>query len=305
MLLWRRSIERSFVTLIVSCTTLLASPSFGDAVGVAPSVVDLRLQPGEVVQRTITVINTDDEPRTFQFFKDNFTPSEEPGVPRFDGGAGDDLPSWISIQPDLLSISPGATAEGALTVAVPPGARPGDYYGVVFVAPSSPEATSARTAVLVFVTVLGEARYDLDLVSMHLDRRFSDSTEGSLALRVQNAGNVYLQPSGTIEIDPWIGISRQEEANPERLRILPGQSREWELSWGASPESSWRDIFRREWRGFAIGPVKVRAELEADGVSEEAQELFWVFPWRLVLLVLALAVLSRSFIRLMRRRSTK
>lgn len=260
------------------------------AVGLSPAILDMRLNPGEVVERTVTVVNTEDVPRTFQFAKENFSPSDEPGIPVFDGGARDDFPSWISVEPSMVSLAPRGEASVTVTVAVPVDAPRRDFYGVVFAAPEPSPQTSARTALLLFLTVLGEASYDLDLVSFELEAELVSTLGNVATIRAQNAGNVYVKPGGEIVLDPLIGRRVSTLANPQGLRLLAGESREWSVEWVG---------------GFAFGPVRATSTLapEEGEPSESASATFWVIPWRELGIPLLAVLLFAVFFRRVRSRS--
>lgn len=284
----RRTRSR-FAVVIVGLMIFLGMPKV-QAVGLSPAILDMRLNPGEVVERTVTVVNTEDVARTFQFAKENFSPSDEPGIPVFDGGARDDFPSWMSVEPSMVSLAPRGEASVTVTVAVPVDAPRRDFYGVVFAAPEPSPQTSARTALLLFLTVLGEANYDLDLVSFELESVFASTLGNAATIRAQNAGNVYVKPGGEIVLDPLIGRRISTLANPQGLRLLAGESREWSVALGS---------------GFALGPVWATVGLAAeDGEAEESRtSVFWVIPWRQFGIPLFVVLLFAVFFRRMRSRS--
>ncbi len=276
------------------------------AIGLSPAILDLRLNPGQVVERTVTVINTEDVSRTFQFVRENFSPSDEPGVPVFDGGAGDDFPSWISIEPSRVSLSPLGEVEIAITLAIPVDAPRGDFYGVVFAAPDPTPSASARAALLLFLTVLGETRDDLQLVSFTLKDAFTSSLSNTGTIRAQNGGNAYVKPQGEVTLNPLIGRDIAAPSNPKSLRLLAGESREWDVDWTQEETSGFVARLVDEWSAFALGPVEVEATLftqEGEGIGDQARSVFWVFPWRTALLFDAMFLLVISGLRLFRSRT--
>ena len=300
MWLLPRRIKTSLTVVMVGCAMLGLGMETARAVGVTPAILDLQLQPGEVVQRTVTVVNTEDTPRTFHFLRENFSPSDEPGIPLFDGGAHDDFPSWISIDPARVTIPSLGEAQVTLTVAIPVDAPRGDMYGTIFVAPDPAGQTSARTAILLFLTVLGEAQYDFDLGSLHLAKRWASSIENTASVRVQNTGNVYVKPEGRLVIDPLIGLRRDISGNPEALRVLSGESRSWDVAVAVSEEKGVIGGLLKEWRGFALGPVRATLTLvvgpEHDRVEERISVSYVVFPWRTAVLLTLMILLGRVFL---------
>ena len=275
------------------------------AIGLSPAILDLRLNPGQVVERTVTVVNTEDVSRTFQFARENFSPSDEPGVPVFDGGVRDDFPSWISVEPSRVHLPPLGEAEIMITLAIPIDAPRGDFYGVVFAAPDPAPSASARAALLLFLTVLGETRDDLQLVSFTLNDSFTSSLSNTGTIRAQNAGNAYVKPQGEIVLNPLFGRRVAVLSNPKSLRLLAGESREWDVDWRGEGTRGVFTGLADEWHAFALGPVEVEAILsigEDERGSDQARGVFWVFPWRTAFLFAVILFLCISGLRLLRSR---
>lgn len=263
------------------------------AVGVTPAIVDLQVNPGEVVQRTVTVINTEDVTRTFFFQSGSFTPSDEPGVPVLDpASTKQEVASWISVSPPVVEVAPLGQVEVTVTVAVPTDAPRGDHYGTVLLTPQTTAQAVAQTTLLLFVTVPGASQYGMD-VSAQLSSGLASALQNHLELRVQNAGNVYIKPEGEVRFDPLVGKTKILSANPSELRVLAQQTRSWTVFVGdLSQETGFLARVKQEWGNFALGPVQVHVELEAGGVRETAETSFFVFPWRTGMLLLLAGVLS-------------
>lgn len=280
-------------------------PAVADAVGVAPAILDIVAASGEIVERTVTILNTDSVARTFTFQTEEFTPSpNEPGVAIFDGGAKSDAPSWPVFSPPRVSLAAGASQSVNVSVAVPVGAVPSDYFIAAFVRPESSGSAEAQAALLVFLTVTGNARYGIEIASLELTRAWSSNASATLDLAVQNSGNVYVKPSGYAFIDPLIGRSVLAEANQIGSRILPGQTRRWQVGVGTRPSGNFFRDFLGELRALAIGPAKISVALSAGDVSDTRTARLWIFPWRVGIVALSFGVLFSLFRVLLRSRSS-
>lgn len=247
------------------------------AVGVAPAISDLRARAGEVVEQTVTVINTETTPRSFQFFVTNFTPGKD-GDAIFDGGAQDDLPSWMRVEPSMLLLDPNGAETVTVRVSVPPGARPGAYYAAIFFG-SATDGLATQAAHLLFLTIEGpEIREDAEIVSVNFTPRWASSLGAIQAeVRVQNSGTVYVKPDGELVSNALIGGSVATALNPNERRVLPGATRVWE----APLVEGMTEGLRSEWRPFAVGPVNVLASMRLGTTFLDArQETVWVWPWR-------------------------
>jgi hypothetical protein len=253
---------------------------------------------GDVVEQAVTVINTSDQQQTFFSSVANFTPGPD-GTAIFDGGADDDFSSWVSVAPSV-EIGPGGLASVSVQVAVPKGARPGVYYGVIFFGTST-SGVSASAAHLVFLTVEGpEVLERGEIVSLNLSPRHASSLSRVQAtVTFQNSGTVYLRPDGDIQSDAVIGGTDLAAFNPENRRVLPRETRSWEVP---ILEKRFEGLLA-EWRPFAIGPVRILVTARLGTTFLDGrQELVYVWPWRTLLLVLVLAMAVWSISSLLKRR---
>lgn len=279
-------------------------PAVADAVGVAPAILDIAAVPGEIVKQTVTILNTDSVARTFIFSTEEFTPSsQEPGVALFDGGAKSDALSWVTFDPASISLEAGASQSVNVIVAVPSGAVPSDYFIASFVRPASASRVEAQAALLLFLTVTGNARYGLEIATLELTHAWSSNVSATLDLAVQDSGNVYVKPAGSVTIDPLIGRTVTADANPIGSRILPGQTRRWQVEVGVIPSGDFFERFLSEVRAFAIGPAKVSVVLSAGDASDTRTARLWIFPWRVCVVALSFVVLFSLFRVLLSSRS--
>ena len=292
---WLRLTRIFAITIVIVGSITLVHSVW--AVGIAPAVLTEHVRPGAVVERTITVVNTDDHERSFAFDVENFTPSDTPGVPLFDGGAHDDLPLWVHLEPAAFSLEPGGVQEVRLRLSPPQTASPGDYFGAVSVKTSRGVSIDVRAVSLVFLTVEGDATYGVEVVLVEGRPLLSSSLRQRIDVRVQNSGEILFTPEGVIVLDPLIGRKRILSFNPDGMVLLAGQSRTWSRTIGEDAVGFLGHV-RDELRGFALGPVSVWVEVQAiEGVSDARATTIWVVPWRLGAVLALACTLFGLFVR--------
>ena len=111
--------------------------------------------------------------------------------------------SWIDYPTETLDLEPGETLERAFTVAVPPGTAPGQYIAglVIQTAESMAVGESGmlrqiiKKSVAVFITVPGPETPELAIGETSVTQT---ATSNRLVVEVQNPGNVFLNPAGTV-----------------------------------------------------------------------------------------------------------
>jgi hypothetical protein len=292
---------------LIALVVLILAPQTARAFAVAPGILELSAERGEVVKSNIAYINNEGVAKTTYLSVIKFVPSDT-GAPRFipyeDDHAG--LPQWVVLPTQHLVVPARSKIDVPLTIAVPKDATSGGHYAAVVFsdAPSDIVATngaqvSAKMAVLVLLTVAGENIQRaglLDFTSPQSGRLMSVAG-GEYQYRLQNQGNVHLLPTGTIQVKDLFGrVITEVNANPSAGRVLPASTRTFTGLFGDQP-SSFLEILRAQWSQLAIGPATVELNL-AYGANQSLLASFhiWLLPWQLLLtaflvvLILVLAV---------------
>lgn len=284
----------------VTFTKLGSDRVYNDFV-VGPGKVDVELSPGESRTFEITVANRLGSARTFMVSKEDFRGSTDPDqtvVLLGDDRSPYSLRDHISLSGERIELAQGVEAHIPVTISIPANAAPGGSYGSVIVS-VLPEGTVSNAALgplsevitrvgtLFFVRVKGSA-----MESGHLDkfmiagneRVFSDKRTILFDILYKNDGNVHLNPSGTvtvsntlgrqvayIKVDPWFAL-------PQSLRFR-------EVSWDPP---------------FLLGRyvATVDIDLGYGGNTDKAEIVFWVIPWKTILLVILVMTIVIYVLRL-------
>lgn len=310
-----------FTAILVS---FVLTTGMAQAFSLSPPIVDMQVETGKPVQGTLRIANTTDRVRTYHVSAENFVARGEEGQQDFISDANHTgLASWIIPQDASVTLEPNEVRDFSYTIAVPSNAPPGGHYAALFfsnVAEGTQEESrvgvGAKTGALFLIRVSGTIREDARLESFRVGSPTrTNRLPVSFELRVRNLGNVHLRPEGNIVVTNMLGrVSARVPLNPEGRAVLPNSVRRIETTWtrssGTDPEGFGAEIVN-EWKNFAFG--KYTAELDATyGATKsplEGRVTFWIFPWRITLIVIIAAIAfffaSRMYRRMVVRDLTK
>ncbi|MEX2054579.1 MAG: hypothetical protein WD972_00215 [Candidatus Andersenbacteria bacterium] len=151
------------------------------------------------------------------------------------------LASWLSLERDVLSISPGETAELTTTIINKESLSPGGHYAALVATFSDEqdvveENVSLQQALssLVFVRKVGGEVYGLTVAGVQTDTAWL-SLPTTVQIRFHNNGNVHVVPRGRVEVrdagDRLVAKGIINEASalvlPESFRVLPVDIKEF------------------------------------------------------------------------------
>lgn len=257
---------------------------------VGPGKVDLTLNPGESTTVNLLVSNRLGRERIFKLHTEDYVGSEK--LDQTVVFLGDErgpysLKDFITVEDPVFTLPNATRAVVPVTVSVPADAEPGGLYGSIFVSVVTNEVNTkgmagatggaaivSRIAVLFLVKVPGDVEEEGGLEGFDLIPPKKVFSSGPLNFQIlfKNKGSVHLAPEGEIHITNIFG----EEVGfveVERWFVLPDSLRLREVQWS---------------REFLIG--KYTAHLTIDrgygDFKDEAKVMFYVLPWKVVVLVL-------------------
>jgi hypothetical protein len=288
---------------------------------VVPSKNILSLSPGETWQGEVKIASEFTEPTNIyvvaQDFKSN---NQEGGTPQFyiasEDMSGGILSRWIKLSKSELLLTPGVYDTVKVTIKVPVNAPPGGHYGAVLFSTSpidsrinnSGSLITSTVAALFIVTVEGDIKEDGKIAEFYAKSDVFEATPAEFVLRVQNLGNTHTAPSGVMEIYNEFGTQIDNIEITNDGYILPQDIRRFQIKWG----QSW-DIFGNSWYKIGLGDplafgfYKAKLTLWYGDQQKvlQATETFFVFPWRLFLVLFAATILIWLMIKLFLRRYTQ
>jgi hypothetical protein len=274
------------------------------AFSVSPVVIDLEVAPGTAAQGKIQVTNTDSQRRTYYVSVQKFVAKGEDGQQDFlpeEDQTG--LASWITPDQRSVTLQPGETAPFSYVVSVPLNAEPGGHYAALFfsdrptVEGDTAVGVGAKVGVLFLLRVPGDILESARVESFRTTSERINRLPAYFELRVRNLGSVHLRPEGSVVIRNMFGSTvANVPANPRQAAVLPNSVRRFESAWANTFEEE-RGGFvaelKNEWKNFGIGRYTAEAQVLYGEQKQElrATTMFWVIPWRVIVVVIALLVL--------------
>lgn len=282
----------------------------GQALEIAPPVINLKVNPGQSITTQITIRGVSNEPLLVTGQVNDFTAGgNEDGTPKILLDEGESSPyslkSWVGPLPQLL-LEPKKVENMTVTINVPADAAPGGYYGVVRFTGTPPElkdtgvSLSASLGSLLFIRVNGDAKEGLDVeeFSTHKDGGAGwlfESAPINFVERLKNTGNTHLQPAGQITITDMFGqkVATVNVNLPPR-NILPQSTRKFEQPLDSAVIGN-KMLFGRY-------TAELRLTYGDKQQVVTSSLTFWIVPWRLIAILIALLIGGFFLIRFLIKR---
>lgn len=280
-------------------------PSAAHALTLTPTRFEVRGDPGETLTERLTLINEDDATETFYSSYANFEAQGESGSPAF-VEPKDDLGTWITTD-SAVTLAPRQQKEVDFTVSIPKNAEPGGHFAVVFWGTSPAGATGvaigAKTGVLVLLSVNGDVKEEAGLLNFNTvnNKFFYNTLPVDFEYRFRNDGGDRVKPVGTVTLRDTLYIrANRLDANPSEGNVLPASTRKIIVTWQkydrpldyVAPSGFFRRFWSNvtyEWKNFAVGLYSAHLNVAygADNVHVKKTAWFFVFPWQLVIVMVA------------------
>jgi hypothetical protein len=278
------------------------------ALTVSPVRFEISGNPGETIQKEVTLYNEQDTTKTVYPDYKNFQAQGESGTPSF-VDPKDGLGTWMAA-PGGITLEKRESKKITFLVTIPENAEPGGYFAALLFGTIPPNekgtnlSIGSETGPLVLLRVNGDIKESASILEFStLDKKsFYTALPVEMFYRFQNGGNDRVKPIGSIILNN-LGIIRAKSlnANIAEGNILPGQIRRFDVSWkkdGTVAErdesKSFIDNVRYEWNNFAFGYFTANLKLTygVDGVkSTEGKTNFFVFPWHLLIIIFILLII--------------
>lgn len=275
----------------MSAAVMAAEPTntSGQALEIAPPVVNLTLNPGQSVTTQINLRGVSSERLLVTGEVNDFEAAGEDGTPKILLEEAEPSPysirDWVSPLPQLV-LEPRQIRDMPVTIRVPHDAAPGGYFGVIRFSAVPPElegtgvSLSASLGSLVLIRVNGEAKESMEIAEFSANKdgksgSLFESTPIQFIERIKNTGNVHEQPAGQVTITDMFGkkVATLNVNLPPR-NVLPNSTRKFDQMLDSSVLGN-KKLFGR-----------YKAELKiVYGANKETittATSFWVIPYRLI-----------------------
>lgn len=295
---------------VLSPVAQAANQDVGQALEIAPPVLNIRANPGQTVTATINLRDVSTSPLVVRNQINDFVANGEDGTPRIlleedENDSPYSLKDWIQPLPEF-TLKSKEVNKLPLTIRVPSNAAPGGYYAVVRFTASPPGldgtgvSLSASLGTLVLLRVNGDAKEDMSI------EQFTGSTGGKpnwlfesppvgFTARVRNKGTLHEQPTGQIIVSDMFGNKiAAVNVNLQRSNVLPGSIRKFEQVLDSSTIGN-RMLF---------GPhtAKLTMSYGSKDQTLSSTTSFWVIPYRLVAFAIVLLIVAFIIFRITLKR---
>lgn len=296
---------------VYAVTSTAASPNnaVGQALEIAPPVLNVKGNPGETIETKIMIRDVSTSPLRVTSQINDFTANGEDGTPKILLEQAEPSPysiiSWVSpLEP--FTLQPKQLQSLPVTIKIPANAAPGGYYGVIRFTATAPDITesgvslSASLGTIVLLRVNGDAKEAMNVEEFYTSdsngrkTSFFEGIPFNFTERVKNTGNVYEQPTGRILITDMFGnVTANVNVNLEQRNVLPTTVRKFSQTFDKAGLGD-RFLFGRYTADLTLnyGTKKTMTE----------KLTFWVIPYKLIAAILIALILLIVGLRIFLKR---
>lgn len=280
--------------------------STGRTITITPPSLTLSVKPGDKSEGRLGLINDSSEDILFSVYVFDMIVTDNHGTPEIlpSGTIQNNkysASSWMGVDNPTLLVKANSRADINYYVQVPLDAGPGGHYAAVLYRPKRIETTKGsgaaineQLATLVYFDVAGSIKESATVKSFKAPF-FSEYGPVKLTAEVTNSGDTHIQPVGSMSVKNMLGKVIATKDIPDG-RIFPGGiSRIYEQALGKKwmlgrYEASFTAMYGR-----------------SNNLPLVATVAFWVFPWKLALLVIGLifaAILGLMYMKKNKRNTS-
>lgn len=283
----------TLLNLVLPAVSSAQQAGSGQAIEIAPPVITLSANPGDVVKTQISLRDISTVNLVVNNEINDFTAAGEDGTPKIyleaDETSPFSLKGWINPIP-AVTLTPRQIKSVNVSINVPKNASPGGHYGVIRFTASAPSlngngvALSTSLGSLVLINVSGNVKESLAVEEMSINKNgkkgtFFESAPLNFVQRIKNTGNTHLQPTGQVEIKDMFGkkVAAVNVNSPPR-NVLPSSIRKFE-------EPLDKTVIGNK-RLFGRYTATMKLTYGNDKKELTAKMSFWVIPYKLVAIVI-------------------
>lgn len=293
--------------ILLQSNAFAQSTDAANGLQISPALVQLNGEKGKSYTVQLKVLNVTGSDLSFKTAVNDFAAKDETGTPSIFLTSTTPLPTsiqtWVNSIPDFtLKAHEEKTINVVLTI--PTDAEPGGHYGVIRFSGTQPQLSgtgvglSASAGTLFLVSVAGDITEKVNLATFEASENNKPSAlfeygPITFTTRFQNTGNVHVQPTGTILVeDVFKNKVADLPVNSDKGNILPSSTRKFE------------SVLDKKWM-FGRYTATITASYGTHGQAIVETISFWVIPYKLILIGLALLVTFIYVLRIAIKRYNK
>jgi hypothetical protein len=308
-------------TLLLPLPALAQVPADGINLQISPLPIELNTKPGTSIKTDLRVRNVGNKIEKLQVRLLAVSEDNNGQVHLTNPTSTDEWVKWVNFDRQTFDAPPNQWQTVKMTVNVPKSAAFGYYFAVEYLRASDitpqPGKAVAHGAVATFILLNADAagaKRQAQIASFSADRKSYEFLPAIFTVKVKSTGNVHVAPHGNIFIakgGKQVGVI---DVNASKGNILPNGSRFFESSWNdgfpvyhakigpdnqpvldknGQPEKSLKWDFshanRLRFGHYTAHLVMVYDDGTRD-IPMEATVSFWIIPWRVIGILLVVAV---------------
>lgn len=214
------------------------------SIKVQPSLLEEKVDPGQVLSRTVEVTNFSSIAQTLYLSVKDISSVNDSGQPTF-AKAGEvtsyDVSSWVAFSAPSVTLAPGESRKVPFLISVPSQVSPGGHYGGVVFQQNPPDLTTSGTgvgyevAMLLSMRVSGDIKEEAQVRDFQAEKMIYGKTPVKFLVRIENPGNVIVRPRGPIDLVNMFGKKVDTiRMNDAAAAVFPGQIRPFEAEWDSA-----------------------------------------------------------------------
>lgn len=291
-----------------------AQSSSAFSLQVSPSPLVATVKPGVDTTLQLQIRNTSSSAQDLVMGLRAFSIDDKTGQVDLGDAPTQDIQKLISFSKPVFKLQAGEIMTQSVYVHTPASAGFSYSFAITIAQTNPPKAANGKSAIAGTVAVFTLLNVDrpgasrkFDLQSIKLDKHVYEYLPATVTLKIKNTGNVLVQPQGTVYIQRHSSDPTPIQAiglNKGGGYVLPSTTREYTVTWDDGyPHYEINESTKKQklsWQGNALSKfrmgryvVKVVAVYD-DGqrdVPVMAEVSFWVIPWRMLLIALAVVLL--------------
>jgi len=291
----------NFALLTFNLSSVAAQTS--QSVTITPPHIKLTLNPGEIAEGKLSIINNSSSELSFKVSTFDFIVTDNKGTPQIlpPGTITNNRYSasnWIAAAPDTFTVKPHERFNFNYYAKVPKNAAPGGHYAAIVYQPvndsnvvGSGASIQTQMATLVYFSVPGDIK-ESAIVKLFKTLSFQEYGPISIETEIKNQGDLHINPTGRILVSDLFGRTIENQDLEER-NIFPEASLLYNSSFGQ------KVMFGR-----------FKADLYAkygknNNLPLLATVYFWIFPWKAATITTLAITAIILTILLLRKRKQK
>ncbi len=283
----------------------------GVVFSVSPPLFKVDMEPGQIWNSVVKVVNNNDYPTTVYAEGVDFISGDDGGVKFLEPGdqshARYSLTKWLAIDQTKIDLPAFGSQDVPFKISIPIDANPGGHYASIMIGNQPLDKVdggtsikfASRIASLLLVKVKGDVIEKGEIKEFKADRKIFTHKDGKFSITFLNSGNVHVHPTGEIRISNIFGQERgviEINKSKDFGNILPESEKKWQFAWQGTNSF------------FDIGPMKAVVALSYGSdvkYSATSSITFWTLDLKptlivfgsLFVVILLVVLLIRFYIR--------